>query len=44
MVDAFFKSFDLDGDNKISKSEWLTFYGNLFDDIYKSGQTDTKVI
>ena len=41
MVDTFFRSFDTDGDNKISKSEWLTFYGNLFDDIYKSGQTES---
>lgn len=32
-VDAFFKSFDEDGDKKISKSEWLNFYGKLFDNI-----------
>lgn len=35
--DAFFKSFDEDGDAKISKNEWLNFYGKLFDQIIENG-------
>ena len=37
MIDAFFKSFDEDGDKSITKAEWLAFYGKLFDDIIKNG-------
>ena len=36
-IDAFFESFDKDGDNRITKAEWLAFYGKLFDDIIKNG-------
>ena len=36
-AEAFYKSYDEDGDQSISKAEWLTFYGKLFDEIIKSG-------
>ena len=36
-VKAFFKSFDDDDDKSITKSEWLIFYGKLFDNIIKDG-------
>ena len=36
-VNAFFKSFDDDGDKSISKNEWLIFYGKLFDNIIEDG-------
>ena len=36
-IDAFFKTFDTDGDVKISKSEWLDFYKKLFDDLVMTG-------
>ena len=36
-IEAFFKSFDEDGDQRITKAEWLTFYGKLFDEIIKNG-------
>ena len=39
-IEAFFKSFDVNGDRKISKAEWLTFYGNLFDNIFQNGLID----
>ena len=35
-LDAFFKSFDEDGDRNVSKKEWLRFYGRLFDDIVEN--------
>ena len=36
-VEAFFRSFDVDRDNSISKNEWLDFYGRLFDNIIEDG-------
>ena len=39
-IDAFFKTFDSDGDVKVSKSEWLNFYAKLFDDIVRNGLED----
>ncbi len=42
-VDAFFKSFDEDGDKCISKDEWLHFYGKLFDNIIETGLSPTNV-
>lgn len=36
-IDAFFKSFDDDGDRCITKNEWLNFYGKLFDNIVDNG-------
>ena len=36
-IDAFFKTFDTDGDVKVSKSEWLNFYTKLFDEVVKTG-------
>ena len=42
-VDAFFKSFDEDGDKSISKEEWLHFYGKLFDNIIETGLSPTDV-
>ena len=39
-IDAFFKTFDTDGDVKISKSEWLNFYRKLFDDVVRTGLVD----
>ena len=36
-IDAFFKTFDTDGDVKISKNEWLNFYRKLFDDFIRTG-------
>ena len=36
-IDAFFKTFDSDGDVKVSKSEWLNFYAKLFDDVVRTG-------
>ena len=36
-VDEFIKSFDSNGDGKIQRSEWLAFYGNLFDQAIGAG-------
>ena len=36
-LDAFFRSFDDNSDQSISKSEWLDFYGRLFDNIIENG-------
>ena len=35
-IDAFFKSFDENGDKSISKKEWLNFYGQLFDNMIEN--------
>ena len=32
-INEFFASFDENGDGKIQKSEWLNFFGQLFDSI-----------
>ncbi len=40
-IDAFFKSFDDDGDRCITKNEWLNFYGKLFDNIVNNGLSPT---
>ena len=36
-VDEFIKNFDSNGDGKIQRSEWLEFYGSLFDRVVESG-------
>ena len=30
-IQEFFDTFDENGDGKVSKAEWLTFFGNMFD-------------
>ena len=32
-INEFLASFDTDGDGKIQKSEWLNFFGQLFDSV-----------
>ena len=32
-IKEFLDSFDADGDGKIQKSEWLNFFGQLFDSV-----------
>ena len=29
----FFETFDANNDGKVSKDEWLTFFGNFFDSV-----------
>ena len=36
-IKEFLDSFDQDGDGKIQKSEWLMFFGNLFDSVIAAG-------
>ena len=36
-IKEFLDSFDADGDGKIQKSEWLQFFGNLFDSVIQAG-------
>ena len=36
-INEFFASFDADGDGKIQKSEWLNFFGSLFDSVIEQG-------
>ena len=36
-IKEFLDSFDADGDGKIQKSEWLAFFGNLFDSVISAG-------
>ena len=32
-IEQFFATFDANGDGKVQMSEWLEFFGNLFDDV-----------
>ena len=32
-VDKYIKSYDVDGDGKIQRAEWLEFYGKVFDQV-----------
>ena len=36
-IKEFLDSFDTDGDGKIQKSEWLNFFGSLFDSVIAAG-------
>ena len=36
-IKEFLDSFDTDGDGKIQREEWLTFFGNLFDSVIAAG-------
>ena len=36
-IKEFLDSFDANGDGKIQKSEWLAFFGNLFDSVIEAG-------
>ena len=36
-IKEFLDSFDTDGDGKIQKSEWLAFFGQLFDSVIEAG-------
>ena len=36
-IDTFFQTFDANNDGVVSKEEWLTFFGNLFDEVIKKG-------
>ena len=36
-IKEFLDSFGADGDGKIQKSEWLAFFGNLFDSVISAG-------
>ena len=36
-IKEFLDSFDADGDGKIQKSEWLDFFGKLFDSVIAAG-------
>ena len=36
-IKEFLDSFDQNGDGKIQKSEWLAFFGNLFDSVIEAG-------
>ena len=36
-INEFFKTFDEDGDQSITKEEWLSFYAKLFDSIIENG-------
>ena len=36
-IKEFLDSFDTDGDGKIQKSEWLNFFGQLFDSVIAAG-------
>ena len=39
-IDELFATFDTDGDGLIQKSEWLTFYGSLFDAAIGKGPAE----
>ena len=43
-VDAFQKSFDEESNQIISKNEWLSFYGKLFDSVTENRFSDTLAI
>ena len=36
-IQEFLSSFDTDGDGKIQKAEWLSFFGQLFDSVIQAG-------
>ena len=36
-IKEFFENFDANGDGKIQKSEWLDFFGKLFDSVIEAG-------
>ena len=36
-IGEFFATFDENGDGKISKEEWLSFFGKLFDSVVEQG-------
>ena len=36
-IREFFESFDANGDGRIQKSEWLEFFGKLFDSVIEAG-------
>ena len=36
-IKEFFDTFDANGDGKISKEEWLDFFGKLFDSVIEAG-------
>ena len=38
-INQFISTFDTDGDGKVSKDEWLTFFGNMFDNVIAQGLT-----
>ena len=42
-VDEFFRSFDEDGDQNITKGEWIRFYGKLFDSVIQKGFVKSSV-
>ena len=41
-IDAILAQFDTDGDGKISKAEWLDFFGKLFDALIEKGMEMNK--
>merc|ERR1712150_236263 len=36
-INDFINTFDTDGDGKVSLQEWLTFFGNMFDQVIAAG-------
>ena len=36
-INDFIATFDTDGDGKVSRDEWLTFFGNMFDQVIAQG-------
>ena len=36
-INDFIATFDTDGDGKVSRQEWLTFFGNMFDQVIAQG-------
>ena len=36
-LQGMMSTFDADGDGKIQKSEWLNFFGSLFDSVIEQG-------
>ena len=39
-IDLFFATFDADGNGLVSREEWLTFFGTLFDAVIRKGLED----